>query len=127
MENRILRALAGWAFPGAGHALKGEWTKALIVGGVIWLMFAVAILSGGAYYPGLEWEEGPLLYLLNIFARLGNVLGAMISWTLSMNPPPNVAEWATYEYGGRLLEVAGLLNYLAVIDSVDDSKEGVEK
>jgi hypothetical protein len=69
----------------------------------------------------LKWEEGQLLYLLNIFARLGNLIGAMISWTLSMTPPSNVAELATFEYGGRLLEVSGLLNFLAVIDAVDYS------
>ncbi|NNE65982.1 MAG: hypothetical protein HKN33_05395 [Pyrinomonadaceae bacterium] len=118
MQNSVLVAIAAWLFPGAGHALKGSWTKAIVVGGVVWTMFAVAIVSGGAYYPGLEWEEGQLLYLLNVFARLGNVFGAMISWTLSMNPPPNVAEWATFEYGGRLLEVAGLVNYLAVFDAL---------
>jgi hypothetical protein len=122
MDNGFLIGLAAWLFPGAGHALKGEWVKAGVVGGVIWIMFVVAILSGGAYYPGLEWEEGQLLYLLNIFARLGNVLGAGISWMLSMTPVPNVAEWATFEYGGRFLEVAGLLNYLAVIDAVDFSE-----
>ena len=31
------------------------------------------------------------------------------------------AALATFEYGGRFLEVAGLLNYLAVIDAVDIS------
>ncbi len=36
-----------------------------------------------------------------------------------MNPPPNVASWATFEYGGRFLEVAGLLNFLATIDAFD--------
>lgn len=123
MQNGVLVALAGWVFPGAGHAIRGQWAKAGIVGGVIWTMFAVAILSGGAFYPGLKWEEGQLLYLLNVFARLGNLLGGMISWTLSMNPPPNVAEWATFEYGGRLLEIAGLLNFLAIIDAVDTSGE----
>ncbi len=124
MENRVLTGIAAWFFPGAGHALKGEWIKAGLVSGIIWSMFLVAILGGGAYYPGLKWEEGQLLYLLNIFARLGNLVGAAISWTLSMSPPPNVAEWATFEYGGRFLEVAGLLNYLAVVDAVDDSGAG---
>ncbi|MGE3466584.1 MAG: DUF6677 family protein, partial [Pyrinomonadaceae bacterium] len=34
-------------------------------------------------------------------------------------PSPEVAARATFEYGGRFLEVAGLLNYLAMIDAVD--------
>jgi len=82
-------------------------------------MFIIGILSGGAYYPGFEFKDGALLYLLNIFARLGNGLGILISYLFFVKPPANVAAWATFEYGGRFLEVAGLLNYLAVIDALD--------
>ncbi len=121
MNNSVVVGLAAWVFPGAGHAVRGQWGKAGAISAVIWSMFVIAIMSGGAYYPGLKWEEGQLLYILNIFARMGNVIGAMYSWTISMSPPPHVAEWATFEYGGRLLEVAGLLNFLAVIDAVDFS------
>jgi hypothetical protein len=76
-------------------------------------------LSGGAYYPGFDFKDGSLLYLLNIFARFGNGLGILISFFLTTNPLPNVASWATFEYGGRFLEIAGLLNYLAVLDAID--------
>jgi hypothetical protein len=79
----------------------------------------VAVFSGGIYYPGFAIKDGQLLYLLNIFAKLGNGLGAIVSFLLMSNPPPNVAAWATFEYGGRFLEVAGLLNYLVVIDALD--------
>jgi hypothetical protein len=45
-----------------------------------------------------------------------------VSWIIAANAsttgvPP--AALPTFEYGGRFLEVAGLLNYLAVIDAVD--------
>jgi hypothetical protein len=123
MGKNILFGLAAWVFPGAGHALKKEWTKAAVIAAVIWGMFIVAIISGGAYYPGLKWEEGPLLYILNVFARMGNVAGAALSWILSSTPAPDVAEWATYEYGGRLLEVAGLCNFLAVIEATESKEE----
>ncbi len=86
-------------------------------------MYVIAILSGGAYYPGFEFKDGTLLYLLNIFAKLGNGMGSLISFLLMNNPPPNVAAWATFEYGGRFLEISGLLNYLAVLDAVDIQKE----
>ncbi len=79
----------------------------------------IALVSGGAYYPGFDFKDGALLYLLNVFAKLGNGLGAFISFILSASPPPNVAAWATFEYGGRFLEIAGLLNFLAVLDSID--------
>ena len=38
---------------------------------------------------------------------------------LSVEPSKDVAARATFEYGGRFLEVAGLLNYLAVMDALD--------
>lgn len=119
MDNTILTAVAGWIFPGAGYFVQKRWVRGAVVGGAIWLMFIIAIVSGGQYYPGLKFDEGALLYLLNIFARLGSGLMAAISYGFGMNPPPDSAGMATFEYGGRFLEVAGLLNYLAVIDSID--------
>jgi hypothetical protein len=34
-------------------------------------------------------------------------------------PAKDVAAWSTFEYGGKLLEISGLLNFLAVLDAVD--------
>lgn len=119
MKNYFITGLIAWFLPGVGHILQGRWKRGLIIALVIWTLFIVAVLSGGAYYPGFEFKDGALLYLLNIFARLGNGLGALISFLLMLNPPPNVAALATFEYGGRFLEIAGLLNYLAAIDAAD--------
>lgn len=105
--------------PGGGHLLQGHWGRGLLIGGVIWLMFIIGILSGGAYYPSFDFKDGFLLHILNFFATLGNGLGFIVNLFLKMNPPPNVAAWATFEYGGRFLEVAGLMNYLATIDAYD--------
>jgi hypothetical protein len=119
MQNVFLVSLLSWFLPGIGHIRQGRWKRGIIIGAVIWTMFLIAIFSGGAYYPGFDFKDGVLLYLLNIFARLGNGLGAAISFFLASNPPKNVAALATFEYGGRFLEAAGLLNYLAAIDAVD--------
>lgn len=119
MTNSIIIGIVAWLLPGFGHLLQKRWKRGLIIAVTIWTMFIVAVLSGGAYYPGFDFKDGTLLYLLNIFARLGNGLGAVISFLLMSSPPPNVAAWATFEYGGRFLEVAGLLNYLAVLDALD--------
>ncbi len=119
MDNPYLIGIISWLLPGVGHLLQGRLTRGIIIGVVIWTMFIIAIVSGGAYYPGFDFKDGALLYLLNIFARFGNGLGALISFFLSASPPPNVASWATFEYGGRFLEIAGLLNYLAVMDAID--------
>ena len=99
--------------------MQGRYRRGLIIGGAIWAMFIVALVSGGAYYPGFDYKDGQLLFLLNVFAKLGNGLGALISFLTSLEPAPNMAALATFEYGGRFLETAGLLNYLATMDAID--------
>lgn len=119
MTNPFLIGIVSWFLPGFGHLMQGRWKRGLIIAAVVWTMFVIGILSGGAYYPGFDFKDGSLLYLLNVFARLGNGLGAVITMLFAASPLPNVAAWATFEYGGRFLEVAGLLNYLAVLDAFD--------
>ena len=121
MGNPIFIALIAWFLPGVGHVVLKRPVRGAIVGGVVWLMFAIAIASGGAHYPGFDFKDGFLLYLLNVFAKFGNGLGALVSMIMAGTPSPNVAALATFEYGGRFLEVAGLLNYLAVVNAVDIS------
>lgn len=119
MDNPIIIAVAAWFFPGAGHFMQGRKARALIISSTIWVMFVIAIFSGGAYYPGFEFKDGQLLYLLNVFATFGNGLGDLMSFLFSVTPAPDMAARASFEYGGRFLEVAGLLNYLAAIDAID--------
>ncbi len=121
MDNPIVIGILSWIFPGAGHLVQGKMVRGAIISAVIWTMFVIAIVSGGAHYPGFEFKDGQLLYLLNIFAKFGNGLGAIVSMIMAGTPSPQVAALATFEYGGRFLEVAGLLNYLAIMDAVDIS------
>lgn len=119
MNNSFSIGFLSWLVPGLGHWMTGRRARALVVGAVVWTMFIVAAVTGGLFYPGFEFKDGPLLYLLNILARAGNGLGLVVGYFLMGSPPANVAAWATFEYGGRFLEVAGLLNFLAAIDAVD--------
>jgi hypothetical protein len=119
MQNPIVVALLGWFIPGGGHFVQKATIRGLIIAGVVWTMFVIAVLSGGAYYPGFDFKDGQLLYLLNVFATLGNGLGEVIRFLASVEPAPNMAARATFEYGGRFMEVSGLLNFLAVVDALD--------
>lgn len=119
MDNPFIVGAVAWFFPGGGHLIQGRLKRGIIIAAVVWIMFAIAIISGGAHYPGFEFKDGMLLYMLNVFGRLGNGIGALVSWIIAANPSPNVAALATFEYGGRFLEVSGLINYLAAIDAVD--------
>lgn len=119
MDNPVIIGLLSWFFPGLGHIMLKRPVRGAIIGISIWVMFAIAVASGGAHYPGFDFKDGALLYLLNVFARFGNGLGAFVSFVMAGTASPLVAAQATFEYGGRFLEVAGLLNYLATIDAVD--------
>jgi hypothetical protein len=119
MNNPVIIGIVSWLFPGSGHLLQKRYKRGAIITAVVWTVFIIAIYSGGAYYPGFDFKDGALLYLLNVFARVGNGLGAIVSWIVAASPASNVAALATFEYGGRFLEIAGLLNYLAIIDAID--------
>jgi len=119
MDNPVTIGLLSWFLPGVGHLVQKRYKRGIIIAGVIWTMFAISMISGGQYYPGFDFRDGMLLYLLNVFARFGNGLGAVISYIAASGGDPLAAAKATFEYGGRMLEIAGLLNYLASIDSVD--------
>ncbi|MBC7900360.1 MAG: hypothetical protein H7070_09945 [Saprospiraceae bacterium] len=119
MDNPVVIGIISWFFPGAGHLAQKRTKRGVIIAATIWTMFIIAILSGGAHYPGFGFKDGSLLYLLNVFAKLGNGLGSAISYLIGSEAAPNIAALATFEYGGRFLETAGLLNYLAVIDALD--------
>lgn len=119
MNNPFLIGITAWLLPGAGHFLQGKKLTGALVAGSIWIMVIVGVISGGAYYPGFSYQDGPLLYLLNAFARSGNGIGLIITYLFSLTPSPNAAALATFEYGGKFLEAAGLLNFLALIDALD--------
>lgn len=119
MNSNWLIGAAAWFIPGAGHFLQGRKVSGIIIAVVIWLMFIIGIFSGGAYFPGYTLNDGLLLVLLHAFATVGNGLGYLISLIFSSMPDKDVAARSTFEYGGKLLEIGGLLNFMAVLDAVD--------
>ncbi len=68
MNNPYLIGIISWLLPGVGHLMQGRFVRGISIGVVIWTMFIIAIFSGGAYYPGLDFKDGSLLYLLNILS-----------------------------------------------------------
>jgi hypothetical protein len=119
MANPYLLGIMTWLLPGSGYIVQGKFVRGALIAVTVWTMFIIALISGGAHYPGFSFQDGQLLYLLNVFARIGNGLGGVVSYLMAANPSPQIAALATFEYGGRFLEVAGLLNYLAALDVAD--------
>ncbi len=110
--------LLTWVIPGAGHLLLGRGRRGLLLGGVVYLLYAGGLAIGGhlyglhnvsdvgllAYIFGLCDIGSGLLYVTSIWGGLGLV---------------DQASRATAEYGNIFLMIAGLLNYLLSLDAFD--------
>lgn len=118
-----LTGLLAWAFPGAGHLLQGRWWRALLLGGAVWAMFLAGMILGGHLFSLGGQEEGAsaLLRVPPMIANLGSGVLYIFCWATNKGFAEGAeqAARATYEYGNTLLLVAGLLNYLAMLDAFD--------
>ncbi len=121
MERCVFSVALAWFFPGAGHIFEKRFKTGLVIAIVFFAMFTLGAMNGGLDYPGTgASRDGFLLYLLNVFARLGNGLGYLIFLAFGELHPEAAAK-TTFEYGGRLIEIAGLMNYLAILNCLDVS------
>lgn len=117
-----LIGLAAWFIPGIGHVLVGKWIRALLMGGTVWLCFFLALAMGGHMFD-LSTGQGSstLLQVPPMIANLGTGSLYITSWMLGSGfaDDPEQAARATYEYGNTFLLIAGLLNYLTMLDAFD--------
>ena len=115
-----LIGLAAWAVPGLGHLLQRRWARALLLGGAVWGMFFTGLWLGGHLFRLGPNDQGfaALLQLLPMVANVGAGLPYIFCW-LTNTGFADHAQMVTYEYGNTFLLVAGLLNYLAMLDAFD--------
>jgi len=107
-----------WAVPGAGHFYQGYAARGLLIGGTVFAMYFVGWLLGGHLY-GLHnaADTGFLAYVFG-FCDLGTGL-LYLSSLLANIAVTDHSQLGTSEYGDRFLMVAGLLNYLSMLDAFD--------
>ena len=110
----VLLSAAAWAIPGAGHFWLGRAQKAAVFFLALTTMFVSGLLLKGRLFP---FEFGEPLVALAAFANAG--LG--LPWVLgrSLGLGTGVVTAVTYEYGNCFLIVAGLLNFLVMLDAYD--------
>lgn len=113
----VLLCLAAWAVPGAGHVWMGRRQKALIFFVALTAMFLIGLLLHGRIFP-FDLSE-PLVALAAVAD-----LGLGLPWLLArmMEAGGGLVTSATYEYGNTFVIVAGLLNFLVVLDAFDIAK-----
>lgn len=115
-----LIGLLAWAIPGAGHFIQKRWLRGALLGGAVWIMFLLGLWLGGHLYAVSSNDHGfaALLQLLPMIANFGSGLLYLVCWLGNIGFADN-AQLVTYEYGNTFLLVAGLLNYLAILDAFD--------
>jgi hypothetical protein len=98
------------------------WNRAALMGGAVWLSFILGLAMGGHMFD-LSTGEGSsqLLQVPPMIANLGSGALYMICWLIGYGfaDDPVRAARATYEYGNTFLLIAGLLNYLVMLDAFD--------
>ena len=110
----VLACLAAWAVPGVGHLWLGRRQKAAVFFLALMAMFVTGLLLKGRLFP-FEFSE-PLVALA-AFANAGMGLPWILA--LMMDVGKGVVTAVSYEYGNTFLIVAGLLNFLVVLDAFD--------
>jgi hypothetical protein len=121
--NAWLYGALAWLMPGTGHIFQGRWGRGLLLGGAVWAMFITGLLFGGHLFGFTSTDAGtnPLLQAAPAIANLGTGGLYLFCSLLGLNfaELPEQMRRATFEYGNTFLWVAGLLNYLSMLDAFD--------
>ena len=110
----VLLCLAAWAIPGAGHFWLGRVQKSVVFVIALSAMFLAGLLLKGRLFP---FEIGEPLVALAAVANAGLGLPWILGRSLGLGE--GVVTAVTYEYGNTFLIVAGLLNFLVMLDAYD--------
>jgi cytochrome bd-type quinol oxidase subunit 2 len=113
---------AAWFLPGLGHVLLKRWNRAVLMGGSVLACFVLGLAMGGHMFD-LSTGQGSsqLLQVPPMIANLGTGVLYIISWLAGYGfaDDPAQAARATYEYGNTFLLIAGLMNFLTMLDAFD--------
>jgi hypothetical protein len=110
----VLLCLAAWAIPGAGHFWLGRVQKGVVFLVALTLLFVMGLALEGRLFP---FDLGEPLVALAAFANAGLGLPWVVGRMMSLGG--GVVTAVTYEYGNTFLIVAGLLNFLVILDAFD--------
>jgi hypothetical protein len=106
-----------WLIPGLGHILLGRWIRGLIFMACVVAMFVMGLGMNGKLY-GTEFEIP--LQIFALIANLGVGLPYLVAKYIGLGIGVMTSE--SYDYGTTFLWVAGLLNFLIVLDAFDIAK-----
>ena len=120
--KRTIAVLASWLVPGAGHLVLGQFGRALLFFLTITGSFCLGLaLDAKLFWPSADPTSAihyDLISCLWFFSQIGSGLCYIGSYVLGFGLTPR-PEAATFEYGNGFTFLAGLLNYLVILDAFD--------
>lgn len=109
--------VGGLLVPGLGHLILKRWGRGALILVSILVMFTAGLAMDGALYPP---PDSAALISFNTLGALANAgTGLAYLLTLQSGLGKGVPTAQSFDYGWAYLIVAGLLNYLAVMDAFD--------
>ena len=111
----LKHCLLNWVLPGAGYWLVGRKKAWAIMTGCLYVAFLMGIMLGGDLY-GLT-GEGKIRAIGSICQAGMGLPYILAKWLMARGTPLNPA----YDYGTNYLLLAGMINWLAVMDIFDIS------
>ena len=115
--------LVAWFIPGVGHLMVNRWGRALLMGGAVWLCFFLGMAMGGRLNTLASFRplSSFLISSVLVIGNFGTGVLYIACWMLDYGFAEDVQKAArvTHEYGYIFLLVAGLLNYLNMLDAFD--------
>lgn len=119
LESRTLGesigiCIVGLLMPGVGHILLGRRGRGLVFFAAILAMFGLGLAMEGKLYDAVPDQP------LHLFAFVANAgTGLLYILARALGQGRGVLSNPAYDYGTTYLWVAGLLNYLVVLDAFD--------
>lgn len=110
----MLVCVAAWAIPGAGHFWLGRAQKGAVFLVSLTTMFVLGLLLKGRLFP---FDLSEPLVALAAFANAGLGLPWIVGRAMGLGS--GLVTAVSYEYGNTFLIVAGLLNFLVMLDAYD--------
>ena len=117
-KNTIRNCVAAWLFPGAGYSLAGRRRNALIISIALVVAYLLgATLGGDLYNLSLSAPEGRIRFFGAVCQAGMGFLYFVAKLFMERGTPLS----PTYDYGTSYFLIAGMINWLVVLDVFDIS------
>ena len=108
----VVAPAVGWLIPGAGHLAQKRWIRGLLLMVCIVAMYLLGLaMNGHVYQP----NSGEVLDILGFIGDVG--AGGLYIVSRAKDYGQGMIQHATADYGTKFIIVAGLLNFIAVVDA----------